>query len=185
MTGLKVIRSKSDLIDLPLSVETAAAAANGRALARQLVVLSDLASAGTEPGLHPACGCFDRSCGLRPRGLGGSLLCDYVRPDVVDQLLLCDHLTRTLGKVDQNIQCPIPKRKHLTVAPEHPLANRKFERVKPQLPVNYGRRTCFSQMTDFLCPVCLPSVGKRRNCARVKLAPTKLVVFPSPLERAN
>src|SRR5260221_8012094 len=68
------------------------------------------------------------------------LLDGYVRPDVVDQLLLCDHLTRTLGKVDQNIQCPIPKRKHLTVPPEHSLAIRKFERAKPQLPMNYGAR---------------------------------------------
>src|ERR1700754_4223849 len=66
------------------------------------------------------------------------LLDGYVRPDVVDQLLLCDHLTRTVGEVDQNIQCTIPERKHLTLAPEHPLANRKFERAKPQLPMNEG-----------------------------------------------
>jgi len=32
-------------------------------------------------------------------------------------------------------------------------------------------------MTDF--PVCVPSVGKRRNSARVKLATTKLVAFPN------
>jgi hypothetical protein len=68
------------------------------------------------------------------------LLDGYVRPDVVDQLLLRDDLTWALGKIDQNIQCPIPERKHLTVALEHPLANRKFERAKPQPPMNYGAK---------------------------------------------
>jgi hypothetical protein len=40
-------------------------------------------------------------------------------------------------------------------------------------------------MMDFPGLVCLPSVGKRRNCARVKLATTKLVAFPTPLESSN
>ena len=44
---------------------------------------------------------------------------------------------------------------------------------------------CVSQMSGRPSPACVPSVGKRRNCARVKLAPTKLVVFPSPLESTN
>src|SRR3984893_15517059 len=69
-----------------------------------------------------------------------SLLNDYVRPDVIDEILLRDDLTWAVGKIDQNIQRPIPEGKHLTVAPEHPLANRKFEWAKPQLPMNYGAR---------------------------------------------
>jgi hypothetical protein len=68
------------------------------------------------------------------------LLNGYVRPDVIDELLLCDDLAWAVGKMDQNIQRPIPEGKHLTVAPEHPLANRKFERAEPQLPMNNGAR---------------------------------------------
>src|SRR6202035_4161225 len=56
------------------------------------------------------------------------LLNGYVRPDVIDELLLRDDLTWAVGKIDQHIQRPIPEGKHLTVALEHPLANRKFER---------------------------------------------------------
>jgi len=56
------------------------------------------------------------------------LLNGYVRPDVIHQLLLRDDLTWAVGKVDQNVQRPIAEGKHLTVAPEHPFANRKFER---------------------------------------------------------
>jgi hypothetical protein len=59
---------------------------------------------------------------------------------VIDEFLLRDDLTRAVGKIDQNIQRPTAEGKHLTVAPEHPLANRKFERAKPQLPMNYGVR---------------------------------------------
>jgi hypothetical protein len=57
---------------------------------------------------------------------------------VIHQLLLRDDLTWALSKISQNIQRPIPERKHSTVAPEHPLANRKLKRSEPQLPVNYG-----------------------------------------------
>jgi hypothetical protein len=57
---------------------------------------------------------------------------------MIDELLLCDHLTWAVGKIGQNIQRPIPEGKHLTVAPKHPLANRKFKRAESQLPVNYG-----------------------------------------------
>src|ERR1700722_2905250 len=64
------------------------------------------------------------------------LLNGYVRPDVTDDILLRDDLTRAVGEIDQNIQRPPPQRKHLTVAPEHPLANRKFERTELQLPIN-------------------------------------------------
>jgi hypothetical protein len=72
----------------------------------------------------------------------------YVRPDMIHQLVLRDDLTWAVGKIGQNIQRPIPERKHSTVAPEHPLANRKFKRAKPQLPVNYGAMH-----------VCQPNVG--------------------------
>src|SRR5882757_5938475 len=68
------------------------------------------------------------------------LLDGYVRPDVIHQLLLCDDLTRAVGKIDQNIEGPAAEGKHLTVAPERPLANRKFERAEPQLAMNYGAR---------------------------------------------
>ena len=71
----------------------------------------------------------------------------YVRPDVIHQLPLRDDLTWAVGKIGQNIQRPIPEGKHSTVAPEHPLANRKFKRAEPQLPVNYGAiHVCVSQM---------------------------------------
>src|SRR6266852_7614452 len=76
------------------------------------------------------------------------LLYGYVRPDVIDELLLRDDLTRAVGKIDQNIQRPTAEGKHLTVAPEYPLANRKFKRAEPQLPVNYGAMH-----------VCQPNVG--------------------------
>jgi hypothetical protein len=66
------------------------------------------------------------------------LLDGYVRPDVIDELLLRDDLTWAVGKIGQNIQRPIPEGKHSIVAPEHPLANRKFKRPEPQLLVNYG-----------------------------------------------
>ena len=109
----------------------------------------------------------------------------YVRPDVPDELLLCDHLTRTLCEIDQNIQRPTAEGKHLTFAPEHPFANRKFERAETQLPVNCATRHVSAKKTDFVGPVHLPSVGRCRNCAHVKLATTKLVAFPPPLERTN
>jgi hypothetical protein len=57
---------------------------------------------------------------------------------MIDELLLRDHLTWAIGKKGQNIQRPIPEGKHLTVAPKHPLADRKFKRAESQLPVNYG-----------------------------------------------
>jgi hypothetical protein len=77
------------------------------------------------------------------------LLYVYVRPDVIDELLLRDDLTRAVGKIDQNIWCPTAERKHVTVAPEHPLANRKFERAESQLPVNRGVRHVSAKMMDY------------------------------------
>jgi hypothetical protein len=75
----------------------------------------------------------------------------YVRPDVIHQLPLRDDLTWAVGKIGQNIQRPIPNGKHSTVAPEYPLANRKFKRAERQLPVNCGAMH-----------VCQPNVGSRR-----------------------
>jgi hypothetical protein len=68
------------------------------------------------------------------------LLYGYIRPDAIDEFLLRDHLTLAVGKIDQNIQRPIPEAKHLTAAPEHPLANRKFERTETQLSMNCDTR---------------------------------------------
>src|SRR6202048_1689512 len=76
------------------------------------------------------------------------LLNGYVRTDVIDELLLRYDLTGAVGKIGQDIQRPVPEGKHSTVAPEHPLANRKFKRAKPQLLVNYGAMH-----------VCQPNVG--------------------------
>ena len=68
------------------------------------------------------------------------LLNGYVRPDVIHQLLLRDDLARAVGKIDQDIKRSTAEGKLLTVAPEQPLANRKFERTEPQLPMNRGAR---------------------------------------------
>src|SRR6266851_5621121 len=87
------------------------------------------------------------------------LLHGDVRPDVIDELLLRDDLTRAVGKIDQNIQRPTAEGKHFTVAPEHPLANRKFERAEPQLPMNGGARHVSAQTTDFARPVCRRSAN--------------------------
>src|SRR5258708_28480595 len=75
----------------------------------------------------------------------------HVRPDVIHQRLLRDDLTWAVGKIGQNIQRPIPEGNHSAVAPEHPLANRKFKRAEPQLPENYGAMH-----------VCQPNVGSSR-----------------------
>jgi len=79
--------------------------------------------------------------------------------------------------MDQNIQRPTAEGKHLTVAPEHPFANRKFERAEPQLPMTALPDMC--QPNDGFPASHMPIVGRQmRNCARVKLATTKLVGFP-------
>jgi hypothetical protein len=54
---------------------------------------------------------------------------------VIDELLLRDHLTRVVGKIDQDIQRPIAEGKHLTVAPKDPLADQKLKRAKLQVSV--------------------------------------------------
>jgi hypothetical protein len=60
----------------------------------------------------------------------GALLHGDIGPDVIHEFLLRDDLTGAVGKIGQNIQRSIAEGKHLTVAPEHPLANRKFEGAK-------------------------------------------------------
>ena len=52
------------------------------------------------------------------------LLDGYVRPDVINEFLLCDDLTRTLGKIDQDVERPAAKGKYDTVAPQHPLRSK-------------------------------------------------------------
>src|SRR6266702_4508858 len=96
-----------------------------------------------------------------------SLLNGYIRPDVIDELLLRDDLTWAVGKIGQNIQRPIPEGKHLAVTPEHPFANRKFERTKPQLPVNCAIRHVSAKETDLRGPV-FSTVGRQmpQLCAR-------------------
>ena len=68
------------------------------------------------------------------------------------QLLLRDDLTRVAGKIDQNIQRPAAKGKRFTIAPKHPLANRKFKRAEPQLPMNRGVRHVSAKMKNFPGP---------------------------------
>ena len=67
---------------------------------------------------------------------------------MIHQLLLRNDLAWAVGKIGQDIQRPIPERKHSTVAAEHPLANRKFKSGEPQLSVNSGAMH-----------VCQPNVG--------------------------
>src|ERR1700722_4191164 len=85
------------------------------------------------------------------------LLDGYVRPDAIDQLLLCDHLTRPLGKVDQDVEGPAAKGQHHTVAPKHPLPARKLKGPKLQISMNltvshgsrHGPDVCFYRMFSY------------------------------------
>src|ERR1700733_12493616 len=65
-----------------------------------------------------------------------SLLHGYAWPNAIDEFLLCDHLTRAVGKIDQDIQRPTAEGKHLPVAPECPLPARKLEGAKLQVSMN-------------------------------------------------
>jgi hypothetical protein len=58
------------------------------------------------------------------------LLHGHVRPDVIDKLLLRNHLTLTLGEVDQDVQGPAADWQHYTVAPQRPLPARKLKGAK-------------------------------------------------------
>jgi hypothetical protein len=73
----------------------------------------------------------------------------------------------------------------VTVAPQYPLANRKFERAESELPMNCAARHVSAKWRIFRVPYAYRRPRRCCNCARVKLAPTMLVVFPPPLERAN
>src|SRR5258706_3603296 len=61
---------------------------------------------------------------------------DYVRPDVIDELLLRDELTWALGKINQDVESPAAKGQHHTLAPQQPFANRKFESAELQLSIS-------------------------------------------------
>src|ERR1700730_5123309 len=63
------------------------------------------------------------------------LLDGHVRPDVIDELLLRDHLTRAVGKIDQDVEGPAAKGQHHTVAPQHPLPARKLKGAKLQISI--------------------------------------------------
>jgi hypothetical protein len=73
----------------------------------------------------------------------------------------------------------------VTVAPERPLANRKFERAEPEFAMNSAARHVSAKRRISRVPYAYRRSSRCGNCARVKLAPTMLVVFPTPLERAN
>jgi hypothetical protein len=81
-----------------------------------------------------------------------SLLDDDIRPDVINELFLRQHLAGTFSEIDQNIEGPASKWKHDTIALKDSLAARKLERAKLQFSVNaiacHGfptRILCFSQ----------------------------------------
>jgi hypothetical protein len=69
---------------------------------------------------------------------------------MIDQFPLRDDLTRPIGKIDQDIQRSTAEGNRLTVAPEHPLANRKFERTERQLPMNRSARHMSARKEGYL-----------------------------------
>src|SRR3984893_506932 len=98
-----------------------------------------------------------------------SLLHGHVRPNVIDEVLLCDHLTRTLGKVDQDVERPAAKGQHHTLAPKRPLPARKLEGAKLQISLNMivsqgsWPGVCLSGMFNYPCETqaCVPD---RQGC---------------------
>jgi hypothetical protein len=59
----------------------------------------------------------------------------------------------------------------VTVAPQCPLANRKFERSEPQLPMNSAARHVSAKWADFPRPICLsPAAQMPQLCTR-KVSP--------------
>ena len=73
------------------------------------------------------------------------LLYGYVRPDVIDELLLRDDLTRAVGKIDQNIQRPIPEGKHLDRRAGAPSRQSKVRKGRTSASCELRRQTCVSQ----------------------------------------
>ena len=67
-----------------------------------------------------------------------SLLDDYIRPGVINELFFCDNLAGTLDEIDQNIERTLAEGEYGTGAPQLSLIERKFEGVESQLPGNCG-----------------------------------------------
>jgi len=51
---------------------------------------------------------------------------------MINELLLSNDLAWAFGEIDQNIERPTAKGQRDAVAPQHPLAGRKFKRTKSQ-----------------------------------------------------
>src|SRR5260221_7284438 len=108
------------------------------------------------------------------------LLDGHVRPDVIDQFLLGNHLTRAPGKIDQNVQGPAAKGQHLAVTPQHPFLARKLKGPKlqislsfivnhgswpgPRLPVRVFNYPCETQS-------CVPDRHELASALRLAFAP--------------
>src|SRR5258708_5587385 len=93
------------------------------------------------------------------------LLDGHVRPDVIDELLLCDHLTRTLGKINQDVESPAAKGQHHTLAPQQPFANRKFERAELQLSISSSARHGFKAQYQVPAHLHCDSLARSALCA--------------------
>jgi hypothetical protein len=74
-----------------------------------------------------------------------SLLDHNVRPDVINELFLCDDFAGTLGKIDQDIERPAAEGKHDTVALKDSLATRKLKRAELQFSVKVIARHGFQR----------------------------------------
>jgi len=124
-------------------------------------------------------------CGWRRRGPGGSLLYGYVRPDLVDEFRFA--MTSPSGRQDRS-KYPAPGCRGEQLRPSRrstlsPIKSSKGPNV--QLPVNDGAMHVCQPNVESPQPGMRTVGRKRRNCAWVRLAPTKLVVFPSPSEHTN
>ena len=113
-------------------------------------------------------------CGWRPRGLGGSS--QRLRPTRRDPSAPAGDDLTAVGKIGQ-------------ISNADPRANTRPSRRSTLSPIEsskgpnlasceHGAMHVCQPNDGFPAPICLSSLGKRRNCSRVKLAPTKLVVFP-------
>ena len=95
------------------------------------------------------------------------LLNGYVRPDVIDELLLRDDLTRAVGKIDQNIQRPIRRGEALDRRAGAPSRQSKVRKGRTSASCEPRRQTCVSQNDGFPRPR-MPTVGRQtpQLCAR-------------------
>ena len=80
------------------------------------------------------------------------LLHGYVRPDVIDELLLRDDLTRAVGKIDQNIQRPIRRGEAPDRRAGAPSRQSKVRKGRTSASYEPRRQTYVSQMKDFPGP---------------------------------